>query len=113
MEDDGEVPVLKWLDSLQEKLLIKCFAKIERLAKLGHNLRRPECDFLRDGIYELRIGHSGNQHRILYFFHGRKAIVLSNAFLKKVKKVPDRQMRIALERKIKYERNPLMHTYKL
>ena len=28
----------------------------ERLAQLGHELRRPEADYLRDQIYELRIG---------------------------------------------------------
>ena len=55
-EDDGSVPVLEWLDSLQPRALDKCTVKIERLKELGHELRRPESDFLRDGIYELRVG---------------------------------------------------------
>ena len=55
-EDDGSVPILEWLDSLREKALDKCTVRIERLEELGHELRRPEADFLRDGIYELRVG---------------------------------------------------------
>ncbi len=38
--DDG-VPVLEWLRSLQPKAQNKCVIKIERLAALGHELRRP------------------------------------------------------------------------
>ena len=71
-EEDGSVPILEWLDSLQPKALDKCTVRIERLCtvrierlctvrierlgELGHELRRPEADFLQDGIYELRVG---------------------------------------------------------
>ncbi len=50
-EDDGSVPILKWLDSLEPKAVDKCTLRIERLAELGHELRRSEADFLRDGIW--------------------------------------------------------------
>jgi hypothetical protein len=36
---------------------------------LGHELRRPEADFLRDGVYELRISLNHIQYRLLYCFH--------------------------------------------
>lgn len=67
-EDDGSVPVLAWMDKLPPKAQDKCIVKIERLAALGHELRRPEADYLRDGIYELRVALQGIQYRILYFF---------------------------------------------
>lgn len=67
-EEDGNVPVLEWLRSLQSKARNKCVVKIERLAALGHELRRPEADYLRDKIYELRIGLQGINYRILYFW---------------------------------------------
>jgi hypothetical protein len=51
-EDDGSVPILEWLDTLQPKALDKCRVRIERLKEAGHDLRRPEADFLRDGIYD-------------------------------------------------------------
>ena len=54
-EDPKSVPVLDWLNSLPQKALDKCRVRIERLRDLGHELRRPESDFLRDGIYELRL----------------------------------------------------------
>ena len=70
LDDDGTVPVLEWLRDLPPKVQDKCVVKIERLASLGHELRRPEADYLRDKIYELRIGRQGINYRILYFFYG-------------------------------------------
>jgi hypothetical protein len=54
--DAQTVPVLDWLDSLPAKAQDKCRVRIERLRDLGHELRRPEADYLRDGNYELRVG---------------------------------------------------------
>ena len=86
-EEDGSVPLLDWLDSLPAKALTKCRVRIERLQKLGHELRRPEADFLRDGIYELRVGLRGTNYRMLYFFHGNVAAVLAHG-LTKEREVP-------------------------
>lgn len=44
-EDDGSVPVLEWLDSLQQKALDKCTVRIERLEELGHELRATRSGF--------------------------------------------------------------------
>jgi hypothetical protein len=56
-EENGSVPALEWPEGLGNvKAIAKCRAKLMRLAALGHELRRPEADLLRDGIYELRIG---------------------------------------------------------
>jgi Gp49-like protein DUF891 len=41
------------------------------LRELGNGLRRPEADFLRDGVYELRVSLNHVQYRILYSFHTR------------------------------------------
>jgi len=57
-EADGEVPVLDWLRALRRRdrrAYAACIARIQRLAMLGHELRRSEADYLRDGIYELRV----------------------------------------------------------
>ena len=81
-QDDGSVPVLEWLDSLQRRALDKCTVRIERLEEIGHELRRPEADFLRDGIYELRIRKGRVNYRILYFFHGRGMAILGHAITK-------------------------------
>ncbi len=51
------VPLLEWLDELPLKVQAKCIERIDRLGELGHELRRPEADFLQDGIYELRASY--------------------------------------------------------
>jgi hypothetical protein len=109
-EDDGSVPILEWLDSLQEKALDKCTIRIERLEELGHELRRPEADFLRDGIYELRVGLQHINYRMLYFFHGRTAAVVSHGIVKEAA-VASKEIEKAIERKRKFEKNPKAHTY--
>jgi len=108
-EDDGSVPILEWLDSLQERALDKCTVKIERLREMGHELRRPEADLLRDGVYELRIGLQHMNYRILYFFHGKVAAVISHGLMKE-DKVPSKEIDKAVERKRKFELNPELHT---
>jgi hypothetical protein len=51
-EGENAVPVLDWIVSLEPKAQVKCLARIKRLQKHGHELRRPEADYLRDDIYE-------------------------------------------------------------
>jgi phage-related protein len=106
----GEVPIIDWLDELPDKAQDKCLAKLKRLEDLGHELRRPEADFLRDGIYELRIGLQGLNYRILYFFHGREAVVVSHGLLKE-RVVPPREIDQAVERKKRFESDPKRHTF--
>jgi phage-related protein len=107
----GNVPVLEWLDALPAKIQDKCVVKIERLCELGHELRRPEADLLRNGIYELRVGREGMNYRILYFFHGRVAAVLAHG-LTKEREVPSKDIERALERKRLFEEDPAGHTYR-
>lgn len=110
-EDATIVPVLDWLDRLPAKAQDKCRVRIERLRDLGHELRRPEGDYLRDGIYELRVGHRGMNYRMLYFFHGRVAAVLAHGLVKE-REVPAREIEEAIRRKRMFELNPGRQTYK-
>jgi hypothetical protein len=86
----------------------KCLARISRLAELGFELRRPEADFLRDGLYELRVRRGHVNYRILYCFHGRDVAVLAHA-LTKEDAVPAADIRRALERKALLESDPTRH----
>ncbi|MBZ0169902.1 hypothetical protein MELA_00402 [Candidatus Methylomirabilis lanthanidiphila] len=110
-EETGEVPVLDWLDRLPAKVQDKCRVRIERLRDLGHELRRPEADYLRDGIYELRVVRRGVNYRILYFFHGRVAAILTHGLIKE-REVPARDIEEAIRRKRKLALDPERHTYK-
>jgi hypothetical protein len=112
-EDALEVPVLDWLRELRrtdEKAYAKCVAAIGRLAGLGHELRRPLADFLRDGIHELRVHKGRVQYRILYFFHGRSVAILAHA-LTKEDEVPAVDIERAIRRKKAFAAHPAQHTY--
>ncbi|HLJ96310.1 MAG TPA: type II toxin-antitoxin system RelE/ParE family toxin [Gemmataceae bacterium] len=109
-EDDGTVPLLEWLDGLPEAAQDKCRIKLERLRELGHELRRPEADYLRDGIYELRVRLSRVNYRMLYFFHDRVAAVVSHGIVKE-QAVPPKEINRAVELKQAFEQAPTRHTY--
>lgn len=99
---DDSVPLLEWLEDLPSKVQAKCTERIDRLGELGHELRRPEADLLRDGIYELRASYQGVHYRMLYFFAGKAVVVLSHG-LTKERAVPPREIAQAIERKKKVE----------
>jgi hypothetical protein len=92
------------------KAQTKCRVKMGRLAEVGHELRRPEADLLRDKIYELRATLQGVHYRLLYFFHGNIAAVLASGIVKE-DRVPLVEIERAIARKEKFELNPTKHTY--
>jgi len=109
-DDNGSVPFLEWFDQLSEKAQDKCGVKIERLGELGYELRRPEADYLRDGIYELRVRLRSVNYRMLYFFHGREVVVLSHGIVKE-RLVPPDEIELALKRKLRFETDPERHMH--
>ena len=88
----------------------KCFLRVERLGEMGHELRRPEADLLRDGIYELRVSLQGVHYRVLYFYSGAVAAVVSHGLMKE-RAVQPREIDRAVDRKRRFEKNPRRHTY--
>lgn len=112
-DEPGDAPVVAWLRKLRRlnrEVYAKCVAVIQRLEENGHELRRPAADYLRDGIYELRVKRGHVNYRMLYFFHGRNVAVLTHA-LTKEDKVLDADIGKAVERKKRFELNPEARTY--
>ena len=71
-EKAGDAPVVDWLRELNatnEKAHDKCQAALIRLASLGHELRRPEADYLCDGIHELRVQWGSINYRSTFFMN--------------------------------------------
>src|SRR5579862_7955409 len=100
-EKAGDAPVVDWLRELNatnEKAHEKCRVALARLALLGYELRRPEADFLRDGIHELRIHLGSVNYRLLYFFHVRTDSIVVHA-LTKEDAVPAVEINRAIARK--------------
>jgi phage-related protein len=110
---DGAAPVWEWLKDLRTgnpKAYAKCVVRIRRLVELGHELRRPEADLLRDGIYELRARLGTVNYRILYFFHGRNVAVLAHAITKE-DEIAVVEINRARERKRAFAASPIAHTF--
>ena len=101
-DEEGRIPLRDWLDELPTKVQDKCTERISRLAELGNELRRPEADYLRDGIYELRASYQGVHYRMLYFFSGKAVVVLSHGFAKE-RQVPPKEIDTAIKRKKQVE----------
>lgn len=112
-EADGSVPTQDWFNRLNRRAQAKCRWLIERLQEQGHELRRPQADFLRDEIYELRTRMGNVRYRLLYFFHGNVAAVIAHGIVKRTAEVPPREIERAIRRKKQFEQNPEQHTQEI
>lgn len=110
-DEDGSAPFLDCFDRLPEKAKVQCRARLGLLAEWGYQLRRPAADYLRDGIYELRARSGRVHYRMLYFFHGRTAVVISHGITKQETAVPSNEIERARRRKLAFESDPPEHTY--
>jgi phage-related protein len=106
---DGAIPFVDWFAALPARAQDKCRVRLERLALLGHELRRPEADYLRDGIYELRVGLQGINYRMLYFFHAREIVVVSHGLVKE-RAVPPKEIEQAIKNKTVFAADPERHS---
>lgn len=111
---DGSVPVKIWLNNevakRDRRALAKLRARIHMLRTDGRDLRRPIADILRDGIYELRAQFGGVNYRLLYFFAGGTAAIVSHGITKE-SRVPEHEIELATRRKALWESDPERYTY--
>ena len=109
-ESKDNVPLNDWLATLPGEVRDRCNAKMELLAENGYDLRRPHADYLRDGVYELRVGHRRMNYRILYSFIGRQVVLLTHGIVKE-SRVPSNEIGVALYYRAKWKADPKTHTY--
>ena len=109
-ETNGTVPMIDWLETLQPQVRAKCRAWLTQLRDQGHELRRPIADYLRDGVYELRVRIRRSNYRMLYFFHGREVVVVSHGLVKE-RVVPPKEIELVIHRRNQFAKNPIGHTY--
>ena len=110
---DGTAPLVEWMEYLRMRVpgaYAKSIAKLRLLSERGHELRRPAADFLRDGIYELRMRQRNVNYRILYFFHGKDTAVLSHG-LTKTARVPASAIDRAIVARTNFLAMPDLRTY--
>jgi phage-related protein len=81
------------LDAQTQARVLRC---IELLGKHEYKLGMPYSKSLHGGLFELRI--TGNkQVRVIYSFH-KNTTYLLNAFIKKVNKIPKKEIDLAIKR---------------
>jgi len=91
----GRHPVLEFMSTIPQKAERKLLKFLDLLEEFGLELGQPLIKKLTGtDIWELRIQHSSDTYRILYFaFTGRKFVIL-HAFQKKSKRTPPKEIAI-------------------
>jgi hypothetical protein len=85
-------PVSDFLSQCKPQFKAKIVRILDLLEEMGPNLPRPYADTLHDGIHELRLKHSGDQVRLLYFFCHEVFIIFYEVVHKHTDRVPERSI---------------------
>lgn len=107
-KENGKIPVLEYLLTLNAKMRAKAFSEIELLEKHGTALREPYVKAIKGekykDLFELRIKFSSDISRIFYFTFKNNTFVLLHGYTKKTDQVPKTELDKALRYKEDYER---------
>jgi phage-related protein len=108
--EGDDVPCLDWLESLQRKPAEKILAALDRLADLGHEAHNSSrlVEYLGNDLYELRVRYGSVNYRVIYFFFGRTAVVLSSGFTKE-REIPPIESERAGSRREQFLLDPEQH----
>ena len=109
--DNGKSPLMLWFENLPMKAANKYEARIERLAKCGIELQMPYTKYLKQEIWELRFRVGKLNYRILYSFVKKSVVLLSHGIIKEGK-VPEKEIKRAVDNRKKYIENPSKHAYR-
>jgi phage-related protein len=66
--------------------------------EFGPHLRMPHSRAMGDGLFELRPRSTEGIGRVFYCFMVQQRIVILNAFLKKTRETPERELKLARKR---------------
>ncbi len=98
-KENGDMPVMEFLDSLPTKHKAKAEKSIDLLEEYGMGLKEPYVKRITGkeykGLYELRIKFASDISRIFYFMPVGTTLILLHGFLKKTQKTPKKELEIA------------------
>ena len=99
-KQNGEIPVMKYLESLNLKFQAKILKEIDMLELYGLDLGKPYVSKIEgkkyNKLFELRTKFSSNISRIFYFCKGKYGFVLLSAYTKKQNKTDKKELDKAL-----------------
>ena len=97
-DQNEQKPVRDFLLSLRPKPRGKVLQGIQILSEFGIDLPFPYSSQVEGRLRELRVREGKNQYRILYYGDANRVFVLLHAFEKRSQRLPQREIRIAMER---------------
>lgn len=103
-KENGECPVKLFMAELDTDMHAKLVGLLGVLGEKGNALREPYSKYIGDGIFELRCKMGNNITRALYFFYHGGKIVVTHGFLKKTRKTPRGEIKLAKKRRTEYIR---------
>ena len=92
---NGKEPAKEFLNSLDLKMRAKMVGTISILQEFGTSVREPYSKHIGDGIFELRAKVGSDISRVMYFFYLGGKIILTNGFIKKTQKTPEKEIDLA------------------
>jgi phage-related protein len=96
--DNGEAVVENEMRAFGEKVFARMLRTIDLLEEFGIELDGDYVEHIEGKIWQLRVG----KYRVLYFAFRNKQFVLLRVFVKKTKKTPRQEIRIAKNRLNEY-----------
>jgi phage-related protein len=103
--DAGGEPVREWLKGLPLSEDRKRIGEDIKTVEFGWPIGMPVCRPLGDGLYEVRTNLSQNRiSRVLFYIDKKCRMVLLHGFIKKTRKTPDEDLKLARENKSKHRR---------
>ncbi len=99
----GKSPIIDFLDSLPGKQAQKITWVLELIEEYQIVPKQYFKKLVNtDDIWEVRVVSSSNIFRLLGFFDEENLIILTNGFVKKSRKTPKKEIKLAEKRKIDY-----------
>jgi len=101
----GGEPVRDWLKVLPSPEDRKRIGENIKTVEFGWPIGMPVCKSLGDSIYEVRTSLGQNRiARVLFYIDKKGRMVLLHGFIKKTRKTPDEDLKLARENKSKHRR---------
>lgn len=92
-------PIEVFIDDLRnKKAQAKIIRSFELLEKFGLAVGLPHIRKVGANLWELRVIFAGNQYRFLFFPAAERQFVIVHAFQKKTRKLPRRDVELAIKR---------------